>query len=80
MTALAALAAGSWSWCCWSTRWLDQALALASRSSASASSPATEWNAVTDKFGALDLIWGTLVTSVVALLIAVPMAIAIACS
>jgi phosphate transport system permease protein len=36
-----------------------------------------EWNAVTDKFGARDLILGTAVTSVVALLIAVPMAIAI---
>src|SRR5262245_5513025 len=38
---------------------------------------ANEWNAVTDKFGAADLIWGTLVTSLVALVIAVPMAIAI---
>ena len=38
----------------------------------------TEWNAVTDKFGALDLIWGTLATSLIALLIAVPIAIAIA--
>jgi phosphate transport system permease protein len=36
-----------------------------------------EWNAVTNKFGALDLIWGTLVTSLVALVIAVPVAIAI---
>jgi phosphate transport system permease protein len=35
-----------------------------------------EWNAVTNKFGALDLIWGTLVTSLVALVIAVPVAIA----
>ena len=36
------------------------------------------WNAVTDKFGALDLIWGTLATSLFALVIAVPVAIAIA--
>ena len=32
----------------------------------------SEWNAVTDKFGALDLIWGTAVTSLIALFIAVP--------
>jgi phosphate transport system permease protein len=38
----------------------------------------TEWNAVTNKFGALDLIWGTLATSLFALVIAVPVAIAIA--
>src|SRR6516225_8998343 len=37
----------------------------------------TEWNAVTDVYGARYLIWGTLVTSLVALLIAVPMSIAI---
>jgi phosphate transport system permease protein len=36
-----------------------------------------EWNAVTNQFGAADLIWGTIVTSVCALLIAVPMSIAI---
>jgi phosphate transport system permease protein len=36
-----------------------------------------EWNAVTDKFGARDLIWGTAITSLVALAIAVPLAIAI---
>jgi phosphate transport system permease protein len=36
-----------------------------------------QWNAVTDKFGALDLIWGTAVTSLIALIIAVPIAIAI---
>jgi phosphate transport system permease protein len=36
-----------------------------------------EWNAVTNQFGALDLIWGTLITSLVSLVIAVPMAIAI---
>ena len=36
-----------------------------------------DWNAVTDRFGALDLIWGTLVTSFVALLVAGPVAIAI---
>jgi phosphate transport system permease protein len=35
------------------------------------------WNVVTDQFGALDLIWGTLITAFVALLIAVPIAIAI---
>jgi phosphate transport system permease protein len=35
------------------------------------------WNAVTNEFGALDLIWGTLVSALVALLIAVPIAIAI---
>jgi len=37
----------------------------------------TEWNAVTDVYGARYLIWGTLVTSLIALLIAVPMSIAI---
>jgi phosphate transport system permease protein len=37
----------------------------------------SDWNAVTDKFGALDLIWGTVVTSLVALLVAGPVAIAI---
>ena len=37
----------------------------------------TEWNAVTDVYGARDLIWGTLITSLGALLIAVPMSIAI---
>ncbi|MDX6544812.1 MAG: phosphate transport system permease protein [Gaiellales bacterium] len=36
-----------------------------------------EWNAVTNRFGALDLIWGTLYSSLLALLIAVPVAIAI---
>ena len=38
----------------------------------------TTWNAVTNEFGALDLIWGTLATSLFALVIAVPVAIAIA--
>jgi phosphate transport system permease protein len=38
---------------------------------------ATDWNAVTDTFGARDLILGTLVTSLGALVIAVPMSIAI---
>jgi phosphate transport system permease protein len=38
----------------------------------------TTWNAVTNQFGALDLIWGTLATSLFALVIAVPVAIAIA--
>ena len=37
----------------------------------------TEWNAVTDQFGAADLIWGTVVTSAFALILAVPIAIAI---
>jgi phosphate transport system permease protein len=37
----------------------------------------TEWNAVTNQFGALDLIWGTAVTSLFALILAVPIAIAI---
>ena len=37
----------------------------------------SEWNAVTNQFGALDLIWGTAVTSLFALIIAVPIAIAI---
>jgi phosphate transport system permease protein len=37
----------------------------------------SDWNAVKDNFGALDLIFGTLVTALVALLIAVPIAIAI---
>jgi len=36
-----------------------------------------QWNAVTDQFGAFNFIIGTLLTSVVALVIAVPMAIAI---
>jgi phosphate transport system permease protein len=36
-----------------------------------------EWNAVTNRFGALDLIWGTFITSLVSLVIAVPVAIAI---
>ena len=38
---------------------------------------AKEWNAVSDQFGAFWLIVGTLVTSLVALVLAVPMAIAI---
>ncbi len=38
---------------------------------------ANVWNAVTNEFGARDLIWGTLITSVLALLVAVPVAIAI---
>src|SRR5947207_10123906 len=38
---------------------------------------AKEWNAVTDQYGALYLIWGTVLTSLVALVIAVPVAIAI---
>ncbi|HKO27138.1 MAG TPA: phosphate ABC transporter permease subunit PstC [Solirubrobacteraceae bacterium] len=37
----------------------------------------SEWNAVTNTFGARDLIWGTAVTSFFALLIAVPISIAI---
>jgi phosphate transport system permease protein len=37
----------------------------------------TEWNAVTNQFGALDLIWGTAVTSLIALVLSVPIAIAI---
>jgi phosphate transport system permease protein len=36
-----------------------------------------EWNAVTNQFGARDLIWGTAVTSFFALLLAVPISIAI---
>jgi phosphate transport system permease protein len=36
-----------------------------------------EWNAVTNRFGARDLIWGTAATSFFALLIAVPISIAI---
>jgi phosphate transport system permease protein len=36
-----------------------------------------EWNAVTNHFGARDLIWGTAVTSFFALLLAVPISIAI---
>jgi phosphate transport system permease protein len=35
------------------------------------------WDVVHDKFGALDLIWGTALTSVLALLIATPLSIAI---
>jgi phosphate transport system permease protein len=37
----------------------------------------SEWNAVTDQYGARDLIWGTAVTSFFALLFAVPISIAI---
>jgi phosphate transport system permease protein len=37
----------------------------------------TEWNAVTDQFGAADLIWGTVVSSAIALVLSVPIAIAI---
>ena len=37
----------------------------------------SEWNAVTNQFGARDLIWGTAVTSFFALLFAVPISIAI---
>ncbi len=37
-----------------------------------------EWNAVTNQFGAADLIWGTAVTSFFALLLAVPLSLAIA--
>src|SRR5207302_11208044 len=37
----------------------------------------SEWNAVTNTFGARDLIWGTAVTSFLALLLAVPISIAI---
>lgn len=37
-----------------------------------------DWNAVTNKFGALDFIYGTAVSSLVALLIAAPISIAIA--
>lgn len=36
------------------------------------------WNPVTDKYGALAAIWGTLVTSMIALLLAVPVGIGIA--
>src|SRR5579871_14300 len=35
------------------------------------------WNAVTDQYGALDLIWGTAVTAIATLIVAVPIAIAI---
>ena len=74
--ALAALVLAA-SWCCWCRRW-------STRPGPSISEfglgflTGTEWNAVTDQFGALDLIWGTLATSLIALLIAVPIAIAIA--
>jgi phosphate transport system permease protein len=37
-----------------------------------------EWNAVTNQFGAADLIWGTMVTSLFALVLAVPLSLAIA--
>ena len=37
-----------------------------------------DWNAVTSKFGALDFIYGTAVSSLVALLIAAPISVAIA--
>ena len=37
----------------------------------------SEWNAVTNRYGARDLIWGTAVTSFFALLFAVPISIAI---
>jgi phosphate transport system permease protein len=38
----------------------------------------TDWNPVTNAFGARDLIWGTAVTSLVAVLAAVPLAVAAA--
>ena len=50
----------------------------ASRSSVSASSPTEVWNPVTEQFGALAPIYGTLVTSVIAMLIAVPVGLGIA--
>ena len=37
-----------------------------------------QWNAVTNQFGAADLIWGTMVTSLFALVLAVPLSLAIA--
>jgi phosphate transport system permease protein len=39
---------------------------------------ARAWDPVKERFGALDLVWGTFLTSVVALLLAAPLAIAIA--
>src|SRR5689334_24947939 len=38
----------------------------------------SDWNAVTNQFGARDLIWGTMVTSLTALMLAVPLLLAIA--
>ena len=38
----------------------------------------SDWNAVTNKFGSRDLIWGTMVTSLSALVLAVPLSLAIA--
>jgi phosphate transport system permease protein len=38
----------------------------------------SDWNAVTNQFGARDLIWGTMVTSLSALVLAVPLSLAIA--
>jgi phosphate transport system permease protein len=38
----------------------------------------SDWNAVTQQFGARDLIWGTMVTSLSALVLAVPLSLAIA--
>src|SRR5689334_4152163 len=38
----------------------------------------SDWNAVTNTFGARDLIWGTMVTSLSALVLAVPLSLAIA--
>ena len=55
-----------------SSRWSIGSLAGAARPSASASSSRERWNPVTEKFGALAPIYGTLVTSLIAMLIAVP--------
>lgn len=38
----------------------------------------TTWNPVMDEFGALPLIWGTLITSIVALVIALPISLGVA--
>ena len=48
------------------------------RSSASLSSATEVWNPVTEKFGALAPIYGTLVTSAIAMLIGIPVAFGVA--
>ena len=59
---------------------IDRRAAGASRTSASTSCVTERWNPVTEKFGALAPIYGTLVTSLIAMLIAVPVGLRSRCS
>ena len=66
--------------CCWSASSSRCSSAPRRRSSSSAwaSSGRTEWDPVQEKFGGLVMIYGTLMTSFIALLIAVPVSFGIA--